>query len=108
MGGRSELPEAILARLEPHVSPITGVIRSLEESNDGGYVTAVAAQTFPMYRYNFQVLHDNLLSRSGGKGLDPVSARATAVARRSNGLAAFGRAKRREPWRRRGGTLATR
>jgi bacteriocin biosynthesis cyclodehydratase domain-containing protein len=78
-GGRSEPPQATLARLEHHVSPITGAIRSVSESCENGYRHVSASQTFPMYRYDFRVLRVNLLGRSGGKGFDPEEARVSAI-----------------------------
>jgi bacteriocin biosynthesis cyclodehydratase domain-containing protein len=78
-GGRSEWPRETLARLERHVSPITGAVRSLSESVENGYLHVAAAQSFPMGRYDFRVLRDNLTGRSGGKGFDPAQARASAL-----------------------------
>jgi bacteriocin biosynthesis cyclodehydratase domain-containing protein len=78
-GGRAESPEATFARLEHHVSPITGSVRALSESEHSGYTHVSASQTFPMYRYDFRVLRDNLLGRSGGKGFDPAQARTSAL-----------------------------
>jgi ribosomal protein S12 methylthiotransferase accessory factor len=78
-GGRNESPESTLARLEHHVSPISGPIRSVSESYEDGYLHVSASQTFPMYRYDFRVLRVNLLGRSGGKGFEPAQARASAI-----------------------------
>lgn len=78
-GGRRDSAEATLARLAHHVSPITGPIRALHESNESGYVHVAASQAFPMFHYDFRVLRDNLSGRSGGKGIDPARARASAI-----------------------------
>lgn len=78
-GGRSESAGDVLARLAHHVSPITGVVRALSESNEHGYLHVAASQAFPMHRYDFRVLRDNLVGRSGGKGFDPTEARAGAL-----------------------------
>jgi ribosomal protein S12 methylthiotransferase accessory factor len=77
--GRGESPDAILERLGHHVSPITGVVRSLTDLTDDGLVLASASQTFPMDCYDFRILRANLLGRSGGKGTDRVRARAGAL-----------------------------
>jgi thiazole/oxazole-forming peptide maturase SagD family component len=77
--GRSEPATATLARLQRHVSPLTGVVRSLTERQEDGHLHVAAAHAFPMYRYDFRVLRDNLLGRSGGKGFDPTQARISAL-----------------------------
>jgi oxazoline/thiazoline synthase len=78
-GGRSEFAEQTIARYAHHVSPLSGVVRALSESQDYGYLHVAASQTFPMHRYDFRVLRDNLLGRSGGKGFDPAQARVSAL-----------------------------
>jgi ribosomal protein S12 methylthiotransferase accessory factor len=78
-GGRSEFASVTLARLERHVSPLTGVVRTLAQTREDGYLLVTAAHAFPMHRYDFRVLRDNLLGRSGGKGSDPVQARVGAL-----------------------------
>jgi bacteriocin biosynthesis cyclodehydratase domain-containing protein len=77
--GRSVSPEAIIAQFQRHVSPITGVVKNLFESVQNGYLHVAASQTFPMHRYDFRVLRDNLLGRSGGKGLARSQARASTL-----------------------------
>jgi ribosomal protein S12 methylthiotransferase accessory factor len=77
--GRGESPESILDRLGRHVSPITGVVRSVNDLAEAGLALASAAQSFPMSRYDFRVLRDNLIGRSGGKGTTPSQARAGAL-----------------------------
>jgi ribosomal protein S12 methylthiotransferase accessory factor len=78
-GGRSESAERTIARYAHHVSPLTGVVRALFESQDHCYLHVAASQTFPMHRYDFRVLRDNLLGRSGGKGFDAAQARVSAL-----------------------------
>jgi bacteriocin biosynthesis cyclodehydratase domain-containing protein len=78
-GGRGERPEATLARLKHHVSPVTGIVRALTETNENGYLNVAASQSFPMHRYDFRVLRDNLLGRSGGKGFDLAQAQTSAL-----------------------------
>ncbi len=77
--GRGESPESILERFSRHVSPITGVVRTLTDLTEGGLALASASQAFPMYRYDFRVLRTNLLGRSGGKGATLAQARAGAL-----------------------------
>jgi bacteriocin biosynthesis cyclodehydratase domain-containing protein len=76
---RSRLPETTLENLQHHVSPITGVVRSLNEVREGGNYHVSASQYFPMYRYDFAVLRENLVGRSGGNGLTRTDARVAAL-----------------------------
>jgi ribosomal protein S12 methylthiotransferase accessory factor len=77
--GRRESADATFERLKHHVSPLTGVVRGLTESEEYGYLHVAAPQAFPMHRYDFRVLRDNLLGRSGGKGFDAAQARVSAL-----------------------------
>ena len=78
-GGRGESAQATFSRYEHHISSLSGIVRALIESCDYGYLHVAASQTFPMHRYDFRVLRDNLLGRSGGKGFDPAQARVSAL-----------------------------
>jgi ribosomal protein S12 methylthiotransferase accessory factor len=77
--GRGLSAEAVLESFGYHVSPYTGVVRKLFELEEGLDTRVVAAQPFPMHRYDFRVLRDNLTGRSGGKGSDASEAKATAL-----------------------------
>jgi ribosomal protein S12 methylthiotransferase accessory factor len=77
--GREQAPEAVIEKFAHHVSPITGVIRSFTELAENGFVQVAAAQSFPMFRYDFRVLRDNVTGRSGGKGTTVAQAKAGAL-----------------------------
>jgi ribosomal protein S12 methylthiotransferase accessory factor len=76
---RREPASVILGPLERHISPLTGIVRTITETHENGYLHVAAAHAFPMYRYDFRVLRDNLLGNSGGKGFDPPQARVSAL-----------------------------
>jgi ribosomal protein S12 methylthiotransferase accessory factor len=76
---RRQPASVILGPLERHISPLTGVVRTITETRENEYLNVAAAHAFPMYRYDFRVLRDNLRGRSGGKGFDPSQARVSAL-----------------------------
>jgi bacteriocin biosynthesis cyclodehydratase domain-containing protein len=76
---RGRSVEETLENLQHHVSPITGVVRSVEAVREGGNFHVSASQYFPMYRYDFAVLRENLVGRSGGKGLTRTEAHVAAL-----------------------------
>lgn len=81
-GHRTALPEETLARFEHHVSPITGVVSSLQELlglNNGLTYSYSAGHNFAMVTDDLSVLRTNLRSRSGGKGMTDTQAKVSAI-----------------------------
>ena len=81
-GHRTCTPEETLARLEPLVSPITGVIRSIEKSvSPAGIHLFIAGQTWPGQRITSrQSRLLGLPSGAGGKGQTEIQARVSCIA----------------------------
>jgi oxazoline/thiazoline synthase len=71
--------DAVLCRFAHHISPLTGVVHELVETQVDGVSQVVAPHSFPLHRYDFHALRDNLLGRSGGKGLRGLDGRAIAL-----------------------------
>lgn len=81
-GHRTEMPGQTIRRLEKHVSPITGIVNSLEELSDPDNPllnTYIAGHNFAMLKDDLFFLYLNLRGRSGGKGATDTHARASAV-----------------------------
>ncbi len=83
-GGHRTLPPGeTLARIEPALSPITGVVHSLERRQVGGAgVVCVysAAHAIPRHYGSWHALHRRLRARSAGKGMGETQARVSAAA----------------------------
>lgn len=77
--GRARPTAEAWKALQHHVSPITGVVRSLSETSLDGFLHVAAAHSLPLHRYDLHILRDNLLGRSGGKGATPLQARMSAL-----------------------------
>lgn len=82
-GHRSVPAEITYERLKHHVSPITGVVRSLEifgnPSNRGLTHTYAAGHNFALMNMDIQFVLENMRGRSGGKGRTDVQARVSAI-----------------------------
>ncbi|NCC94902.1 MAG: adenylate cyclase, partial [Opitutae bacterium] len=81
-GHRTQSPGRTLSRLERHISPITGIVNSLEELSDPDNPlinTYLAGHNFAMLKDDLFFLSLNLRGRSGGKGATDAHARASAV-----------------------------
>jgi ribosomal protein S12 methylthiotransferase accessory factor len=81
-GHRTQPPGRTLKRLEKHISPITGIVNSLEELSDPDNPllnTYLAGHNFAMLKDDLFFLSLNLRGRSGGKGVTDFHARASAV-----------------------------
>ncbi|MFK8114818.1 MAG: TOMM precursor leader peptide-binding protein [Rubripirellula sp.] len=71
-----------LARIEKHVSPITGIVTSLVTRNTavaGPWYNCVAGHYFPTFTDDLLSLCLNLVARSGGKGATEVEAKTGAI-----------------------------
>ncbi len=81
-GHRAASPAATLRRLEHHISPITGVVHTLEritpEEDDLQHVF-VSGQNMALQQGSYHQLRRNLRSRSCGKGVSEDQARVSAV-----------------------------
>ena len=82
-GHRTQSPEETLARLEKHVSPITGVVRNLEAlGSDGGaglVHSYAAGHNFALMQQDLRFVLLNLRGRSGGKGTTDTQAKVSAL-----------------------------
>ncbi len=81
-GHRTCPPEEMVARFEQQISPITGVISSLQDMLGGPSGLAysyIAGHNFAMISDDISILRTNLRSRSGGKGMTDIQARASAI-----------------------------
>jgi bacteriocin biosynthesis cyclodehydratase domain-containing protein len=82
-GRRGEAPERALARLERHVSPITGIVSYLQpmlpESGDPLIRSYAADHNFVRVESENYFLDDAQRGRSGGKGKTEAQAKASAV-----------------------------
>jgi oxazoline/thiazoline synthase len=82
-GYRSRSPEEVLARLERHISPITGVIGQLrpllQKSGSRLIPSYLADHNFAQFGPDLFFLEEVQRSRSGGKGRSDVQAKVSAV-----------------------------
>jgi bacteriocin biosynthesis cyclodehydratase domain-containing protein len=82
-GGRTISADKTYGRLESHVSPITGVVRSLEvfgqPNEDGLTHTYAAGHNFALMDMDINFVLENMRGRSGGKGSTDVQARVSAI-----------------------------
>jgi oxazoline/thiazoline synthase len=81
-GHRVEPPEETFERLKHHISPITGVVSSLERLSDerSGLVCSYSAgHNFAMITDTLFFLRQNLRGQSGGKGMTDVQARVSGI-----------------------------
>jgi oxazoline/thiazoline synthase len=85
-GGQGQPTTALATfkRLEKHISPLTGVVRTLEPMDDGsanGLTYSYAAgHNFALMDMDVQFVLDNIRCRSGGKGVTDAQAKASAIA----------------------------
>ena len=81
-GFRSVTPEATYARLEKHISMISGAVSWLEPlvTDDSGLSYSYSAgHNFAMVRNNMTVLRKNLRGNSGGKGRSDIQAKVSGI-----------------------------
>ena len=81
-GFRSVTPEATYARLEKHISMISGAVSWLEPlvTDDSGLSYSYSAgHNFAMVRNNITVLRKNLRGNSGGKGRSDIQAKVSGI-----------------------------
>jgi ribosomal protein S12 methylthiotransferase accessory factor len=81
-GHRTARPEETWERLKHHVSPLTGVVSTLERLSDDGAELAHsynAGHNFAMVTDDLFFLRKNLRGQSGGKGMTEAQARISAV-----------------------------
>ena len=81
-GFRSVTPEATFARLEKHISMISGAVSWLEPlvTDDSGLSYSYSAgHNFAMVRNNITVLRKNLRGNSGGKGRSDIQAKVSGI-----------------------------
>jgi ribosomal protein S12 methylthiotransferase accessory factor len=82
-GHRIVPAEITYQRLKHHVSPITGVVRSLEVFGNPGQRglthTYAAGHNFALMNMDIQFVLENMRGRSGGKGSTDVQARVSAI-----------------------------
>jgi ribosomal protein S12 methylthiotransferase accessory factor len=81
-GHRSALPEETLARHQKNISPLTGVVSSLEslfQDSNGLTYSYAAGHNFAMTQDDMSILRRNLRARSGGKGMTDVQAKVSAI-----------------------------
>jgi bacteriocin biosynthesis cyclodehydratase domain-containing protein len=81
-GHRHNRPEATLARLSKHISPLTGAISSVRSQNteDNGVTYSYASgHNFALMQDSTYFLRKNLRGRSGGKGRTDLQARVGAI-----------------------------
>ncbi len=92
-GHRALLPEETLAKIEPALSPITGIVHALERRHvapegrrrgklggAGAGSVYSAAHAIPRPYSSWQTLHARLRARCFGKGIGETQARVSAVA----------------------------
>jgi ribosomal protein S12 methylthiotransferase accessory factor len=81
-GHRCFSPEETLKKYEHHISPITGVVHTLqqkEQTKDGAIHSYYAGHNFAMMFDSLYFLRQTVRGRSGGKGKTDVQARASAL-----------------------------
>jgi ribosomal protein S12 methylthiotransferase accessory factor len=82
-GHRSVPPEITYERLKKHVSPITGVVRNLEQvgtqKEEGLLYSYSAGHNFALMNQDLRFILGNLRGRSGGKGMTDLQARVSAI-----------------------------
>lgn len=82
-GVRVCTPEVTLARLNRHVSPYTGIVRTLEPTGNGsenGLTFSYAAgHNFALMTRDLRFVMQNLRGRSGGKGVTDAQAKVSAI-----------------------------
>jgi oxazoline/thiazoline synthase len=81
-GHRVNTPEETAARLEKHVSRVTGAVSSLtkQTAHDNGLeVSYAAGHNFALMQDSMYFLRKNLRGRSGGKGRTDAQARVGAI-----------------------------
>ncbi len=81
-GHRTMLPAETFARQEKHISPITGVVTTLEslfKAKNGITYSYAAGHNFALARDDINLLRRNLRARSGGKGMTEIQAKVSAI-----------------------------
>ncbi len=78
-GYRSVDPQETCARLERHLSPLTGVVSRLERQDAGGSVVYVAEHLFPPLVGRSEGVHRGWRRQSAGKGFSDAQARVSAL-----------------------------
>lgn len=81
-GFRTRTPEEVYEALKHHVSPISGVVSSLEPLSGGSGSLAhsfAAGHNFAMMTDTLFFLRENLRGRSGGKGTSEIQAKVGAM-----------------------------
>ena len=81
-GLRSEPPEATFARLQHHISPVTGVVKGVTPSlwhGIGPIRTYIAGHNFALKSDQLWFLKDGLRTQSSGKGRSDAQARTSAL-----------------------------
>lgn len=81
-GHRSLSPEETLKKYGHHISPITGVVNTLqqkEQTKNGAIHSYYAGHNFAMMFDSLYFLRQTVRGRSGGKGKTDVQARASAL-----------------------------
>lgn len=78
-GHRVARPGDTLARLDPHRSPITGIVGRLERTADGLAVSYVANHNFAFIDDELAFLRKHQRAYSGGKGKSDAQAQMSAV-----------------------------
>lgn len=81
-GHRCYSPEETLKKYEHHISPITGVIHTLQQKNQPGNAAIhsyYAGHNFAMMFDSLYFLRQTVRGKSGGKGKTDVQARASAL-----------------------------
>jgi ribosomal protein S12 methylthiotransferase accessory factor len=83
-GHRSLTPEESLARLQHHISPITGIVKAIRRTAaweaEGGLISAYVTDHNAVYMdEDLYFLRESLRGRSGGKGKSPAQAKTSAL-----------------------------
>lgn len=79
-GRRSATPQATFERYQHHISPITGIVHSLEPITGDGPLRVYVAGHNPVFKSNtLHGLGEGLRSRSAGKGVTDAQARTSAL-----------------------------
>jgi ribosomal protein S12 methylthiotransferase accessory factor len=80
-GLRTETPEATVARLAHHVSPLTGLVSRIDEYDTGGELITVHRAVHPLFtpRGDLDSLRESLESTTAGKGRSSTQSRASAL-----------------------------
>ena len=81
-GHRAVAPEETLRKYQQHISPITGAVIGLQRhiaANDGLLHVYLAGENYAGPHYNLKHLQGSLRSRSAGKGISDLQAKASGL-----------------------------